>query len=95
MAEKQKDKFVVISRKDIIDYFTWPEAVELSTLLKKIQRRRKEDGKAINSYIVCNQDEPYAEEVWQLILKGESANEKKDKNKIKTKVNKARDSKSS
>ena len=27
----------------------------------------------INEYIVCNQDEPYAEKVWQAILSGEDA----------------------
>jgi len=86
MAEKQ-DKFIVISRKDIIAYCTWPEAVELSTLLKKIQKRRLEDNKPINKYIVCNQDEPYAKKIWQIILKGEEANEKKNKDKVKEEVN--------
>jgi len=47
MAEKQ-DKFMVISRKDVIAYCTWPEAVELSTLLKKIQKRRLADNTTIN-----------------------------------------------
>lgn len=42
-----------------IDSITWKEVIEAV----------KND----NKYIVCNQDEPYAEEVWQTILKGEDA----------------------
>ena len=34
---------------------------------------RKSIGKnAYNGYIICNQDEPYAGKVWDIILKGEN-----------------------
>jgi hypothetical protein len=29
-------------------------------------------GKKYNAYICCNQDEPYAKEVWKIILAGEN-----------------------
>jgi transcription elongation factor Elf1 len=46
----------------------------LDYLVNKIDELRKSDGKpplSKNKYIICNQDEPYAEEVWQIILEGE------------------------
>lgn len=39
---------------------------------------RKSYGKpAFNNYVVVNQDEPYAELVWQIILLGEKAKQNK------------------
>ena len=87
MASKQMDKFIVFKKEDTIKYFSWSESVQLATLIKKLQQRRQKDGKSNNKYIVCNQDEPYAETVWQIILKGEAANEKESENQIKEKVN--------
>ena len=50
------------------------EELTVGELLKRIRENRKIDGRPTdNRYIVCNQDEPYAEEVWQTILKGEDA----------------------
>lgn len=37
------------------------------------EARRKEGKDRFNQYIVCNQDEPYAEKVWRVILDGEDA----------------------
>ena len=49
---------------------------EIEPLLNNITRaytelRKAKGKKPYNKYIICNQDEPYAEEVWQTILKGE------------------------
>lgn len=41
------------------------------------QYRIERNKKPVNSYIVCNQDEPYATKVWDIILKGEEEKEKK------------------
>jgi len=53
-----KGLFTTIDEQNIIDTLTWNE------VLHALQND--------NKYIVCNQDEPYAEEVWQTILKGEN-----------------------
>lgn len=42
----------------------------------------KNADKKINKYIVCNQDEPYAELVWQTILLGEDAKDNDTKERV-------------
>lgn len=51
-----------------LDHFT------LKDMITRIDEHRKLDKRPLlstNQYIVCNQDEPYAEFVWQTILQGE------------------------
>lgn len=46
----------------------------LSDMIDRIDEYRKLDKRpplSANKYIICNQDEPYAERVWQTILQGE------------------------
>jgi len=79
MKSKKEEKYLVIKLKDLENYFsqftkgtfttedeqnnidclTWNE------VLREVQNE--------NKYIVCNQDEPYAELIWQIILMGEDA----------------------
>lgn len=65
MAEKEI-KYVVIKLSHLRTRLTVEEQDILCTLLKKLSNS--------NNYIVCNQDEPYADKVWQTILEGEDAN---------------------
>jgi len=91
MSVKKEEKFFVLKMEDIEDYFARyqdgyfmnDEGTKLhqawDTVIKGICEMRKTYGKpAFNNYIVCNQDEPYAELVWQIILLGEKAKQKKD-----------------
>ena len=63
---------IVIKKEDALKYLTEVEYQTLEELQNKIMRGRAEDGKkTINSYYVCNVDEPYAEAVLNAILNGE------------------------
>ena len=81
MAEKEKRKYLVIKMADVdqvaegrgllFDPFT---QMTVEQLLEAIRSEREVDGRPTdNKYIICNQDEPYAEKVWQTILEGEDA----------------------
>jgi len=80
--EKEEDKFIVVKREDFEAlregnryhrYSSMPPAIIDILLEKDIDGFIRVLGELDkgNRYIVCNQDEPYAEEVWQLILEGE------------------------
>jgi len=72
MAEIVKEiKFFVLSAKDIGKYLSSDDMLELARISHKIDDGRKKDGKKNNHYITCNEDEPYADKVWQIILNGE------------------------
>lgn len=76
MAVKE-DKFIVFPKKDLVGI----SAAQVATLdeidqlvqLNRIKRKASQFPK----FITCNEDEPYAERVWQIILDGET--EKEDK----------------
>ena len=64
---------IVIKREDISKYLTDNQIKYLDAVLNTIADGRKKDGKKTdNSYYICNTDEPYANEVLEVILKAES-----------------------
>ncbi|HBU90644.1 MAG TPA: hypothetical protein DEB53_05485 [Bacillus pumilus] len=67
-------KFAVINLKDFSSYV--PKDIEqgflneLSKVSKSIEEGRQKDGKKpFNNYLVINQDEPYIEEVFEVLKK--------------------------
>lgn len=63
---------IVIKREDIFKYLTDNQIKYLDAVLNTIADGRKKDGKKTdNSYYICNTDEPYADEVLEVILKAE------------------------
>ncbi|MCY7619633.1 hypothetical protein MH116_17395 [Bacillus pumilus] len=67
-------KFAVINLKDFSSYV--PKDIEqgflneLSKVSKSIEEGRQKDGKKpFNKYLVINQDEPYIEEVFEVLKK--------------------------
>lgn len=68
---QREDRFAVIKLTDLGKYCTKQQQDDLSNLLQEIVKGRRRAGKLINKYIVVNQDEHYAEEVWRLIQIGE------------------------
>jgi hypothetical protein len=74
---KKEEKYLVLKLEDLDEYFnqftkgifaTKDEQKIIDNLTwKEVIREIKNN----NKYIVCNQDEPYAEKVWQVILDGE------------------------
>ena len=69
-----ENKFIVINIKDL-EYLTDEYREKLFVITKAIQFGREEDGKKINNYWVCNQDEPYAEQVRNIILADDKASQ--------------------
>ena len=67
---------IVIKRQDALKYLTEVEYQALEQMLCTIsQGRNKEGKKPINTYYVCNIDEPYAEVVHGIIIGGEAVKE--------------------
>ena len=68
-----KGKFLVINWKYIEETLNSTEFAIFATLLEKIH---KEANLKDHDYLVVNQDEPYAEEIWEIIKAGEKKKEK-------------------
>jgi len=73
MAEIIKDKYIVIKTEDAEKYLDDFERHQLELALESIVKGRESDGKIINTYYLCNTDEPYSDKVLQVILGGEDA----------------------
>ena len=74
MVEKE-EKFFVINKKDLI-WLTEDQKNILADISKAIMEGRSRRGaNPFPKYIVCNQDEKYAEKIWQIILDEEKAKE--------------------
>jgi lipase chaperone LimK len=76
MEPKKEQKYLVVKQADITDFFEKSGIhkrykISFELALGGIQAMRRKLGKKDNKYIVVNQDEPYAEQVWQLVLEGE------------------------
>ena len=68
---QKEEKYLVIKKDDMEKYLTWTEQTVLNIVITKIITERSREGKRRNKYVMCNQDEPYSEAVWLLILEGE------------------------
>jgi uncharacterized protein YbbC (DUF1343 family) len=66
-------KYEVIKIADIPKYLTNEETEQLDKLIARISDGRKKDRKRDNTYVVINEEEPYADIVWNLIELGENA----------------------
>jgi len=67
VAKIQEDKYIVI-KKNHLDRLLLHQLHELDDILAKLSNT--------NSYWVCNQDEPYAQKVIDIILQGEFEKER-------------------
>lgn len=65
------DTHTVIKNEDIEKYLSARQKKQLKKMLDVIACHRIADGKKINNYVICNLDEPYANEVYLDILAGE------------------------
>ncbi|HGO9433322.1 TPA: hypothetical protein ACLBZ7_004297 [Bacillus cereus] len=65
-------KFVVLKVEDVLKATSASEGVVLEGITRKIESLRKKEGRNPDpKYYVVNQDEPYAEEVLNIIKKHE------------------------
>lgn len=84
MKFKREMKYLVLKWDDI-DKYLLPKDGDLldmrETLMwivETVDARRKAANKALNNYVVVNEDEPYAEQVWKLIQECWEAREGKE-----------------
>ena len=68
---KKEHKYCVIKLDDIKKYLTLSQKLILKEILQYLEEARFNEGKKNNDYIICNQDEPYSNDVWDIIIKGE------------------------
>lgn len=67
------DTHIVLKREDILKYLEEPEQIALENMIVKIITGRERDQKhPVNNYYICNTDEPYAEVVHGVIIRGEA-----------------------
>ncbi|KKN62247.1 hypothetical protein LCGC14_0513840 [marine sediment metagenome] len=67
MTFERYKKYLVVKTADIEEHLTSTEQLQLATLTAKVIEERRRAGKADNSYVVVNEDQPYATLVWGLI----------------------------
>ncbi|MED1904967.1 hypothetical protein [Cytobacillus firmus] len=65
--EGMKMKFTVLKNDDINRYLDEKAKIELSASTAAIQQLRAIEGKKVNTYLVINTDEPYADEVIEIM----------------------------
>ena len=77
LEPKTKTTHLVIKLDDAQKYLSNNELQELGSMLEKIELGRQKDKKrGVNEYLIVNTDEPYANEVYKIILKGEKEDER-------------------
>ncbi|MBU5245282.1 hypothetical protein KQI37_06165 [Bacillus halotolerans] len=63
-------KFIVLKADDIKDHLSWDEQILLGALIDKMKLCRESEWKTLpNRYCVINQDEPYINEVTDIMKK--------------------------
>lgn len=71
-------KYLVLKQDDLA-YLDDRQEELLRYLFQVVEIGRKREGKKSNSYVVVNEDEPYAEDIWYLIEQFEEAEQIRDK----------------
>lgn len=61
--EGMRYKFIVIKADDADKYLPLHDRIDLRHILNQINEGRIKEGKKENNYVVINTDEPYADEV--------------------------------
>lgn len=70
---KREVKYIVFKIDDVNKYLSPDMKMNLVIISETILNGRAEDGKKPNHYVVVNEDQAYAEKVWELIKKGEES----------------------
>ena len=67
---KRENKYLVLKWNDLEKYLTQDPFVKfdiIGYICDTVRIGRQKDGKKDNAYVVVNEDESYAEDVWKLI----------------------------
>jgi len=71
---QKETKYAYLIPKKDVRHLCSTDIEVLKYIIHRIDELRKQDNQpplSRNQYIICNQDEPYADEVWDVILNGE------------------------
>ena len=75
MAKLELDKYLVLKWSDL-DRLAITNRGMVGAIIEKVSKIREAEGRDTDPrYYVCNQDEPYAQQVIDTILAGEDAKE--------------------
>jgi len=76
MSEYQSDKFLVLKWSDLHEHLTDQQFQGVTNAALAVEQGRTAALRNPRpAYFVCNQDEPYADRVLEVILQGEKDNE--------------------
>ena len=67
-VKHKEEKYLVLKLADIENYLSQRHKEFLNECCDEIRLARLMAGKKSNRYVVVNEDEPYAEKVWDLVL---------------------------
>lgn len=68
----KKNSHIIIKIQDTLDYCTGKQRDNLLDVMASVIVGRRKDNKIEeNEYFICNTDEPYAQEVFDVIKNGE------------------------
>jgi hypothetical protein len=68
IKERLERKFTVIKERDLQEHCDYDDYMALNHILAKIERGRKKNNKRpYNSYVVINLDEPYTNEIIEIM----------------------------
>lgn len=62
-----KEKFIVFKIEEVNKYITNEGKFDLDIISEIINRERAKENKPLNTYLVINTDEPYADEVIEIL----------------------------
>lgn len=69
---KRENTHIVIKNEDAKKYLSESQKRELDNILLSINNGRISDNKSVNTYLIVNKDEPYAEKIQDMIIFEES-----------------------
>ena len=68
VSKIKEEKYLVLKLDDKEKYLADREKFALANVCLRIREGRDHDGKKQNHYVVVNEEEPYADKVWDLVL---------------------------
>jgi hypothetical protein len=72
----KENTHIILKREDVEKYCTLDQQLRLGGIISAVLQGRNRDGKKLNSYIICNTDEPYYDDMYAVLCAGEEAKEK-------------------
>jgi co-chaperonin GroES (HSP10) len=72
----KENTHIILKREDVEKYLTDEQKEQLQKMVIAIADGRMDDEKKLNSYIICNTDEKYFNDMYAILKAGEEAKER-------------------